>query len=153
MIGSALGGSQSWGMPAGFDVAGFPKLRKRNFITLQAAWDKADMATAALHDDRRHAGRDPQASWPSAKRHGAGQPNQTDVVMLEAQLLGIEDLWERLHGQRRVLGHDPRGAVGRPQPVPRGLEHDQAQGSGAAAGWWRACRRCSKAVYLTGPCA
>jgi hypothetical protein len=30
-------------------------------------------------------------SWPSVKPH-RGQPNQTDVVMIEAQLLGIEDL-------------------------------------------------------------
>src|SRR5690606_26147274 len=34
----------------------------------------------------------------------------------------------RLHGQRGVLGNDPRRTLGWSEPVPRSLEHDQAQG-------------------------
>ena len=45
VIGSALAGSQNWGVPEGFDVAGFTEAAKRNFITLQAAWDRSDIAT------------------------------------------------------------------------------------------------------------
>ena len=67
MIGSALAGSQSWGMPAGFDADGFLDAAKRNFVTLQDAWDRADIAHPAFDDDRRHGGRDPPASWPSAR--------------------------------------------------------------------------------------
>ena len=44
-IGSALAGTQSWGIPAGFDAEGFLAAAKRNFVTLQDAWDQSDMAT------------------------------------------------------------------------------------------------------------
>src|SRR4051794_6601051 len=44
-IGSALEGSQSWGVPAGFDADGFITAAKRNFQTLQEAWDRSDIAT------------------------------------------------------------------------------------------------------------
>ena len=46
MIGSALSGSQSWGVPAGFDSAGFLQAAKTNFVTLQAAWDRSDAHAA-----------------------------------------------------------------------------------------------------------
>ena len=91
VIGSALGGSQNWGVPEGFDVAGFTEAARRNFITLQAAWDKADVATLrsmmtdAMLDEIR-------SQLAERESQGAGQPNQTDVVMLEAQLLGIEEV-------------------------------------------------------------
>jgi hypothetical protein len=39
MIGSGLAGSQNWGVPADFDAEGF-LAAKRNFVTLQAAWDR-----------------------------------------------------------------------------------------------------------------
>ena len=44
MIGSALAGSQAWGIPDGFDTQGFLGAAKRNFVTLQDAWDRADIA-------------------------------------------------------------------------------------------------------------
>ena len=43
MIGSGLAGSQSWGVPDGFDAEGFLKACKANFLTLQDAWDKSDI--------------------------------------------------------------------------------------------------------------
>jgi predicted lipid-binding transport protein (Tim44 family) len=45
MIGSALKGSQGWGIPADFDVAGFTEAAKRNFMALQQAWDHSDIPT------------------------------------------------------------------------------------------------------------
>jgi hypothetical protein len=42
-----VAGSQTWGIPAGFDVEGFLKAAKTNFVTLQAAWDKSDIASCA----------------------------------------------------------------------------------------------------------
>jgi predicted lipid-binding transport protein (Tim44 family) len=44
-IGSALAGSQNWGVPAGFDTEGFIAAAKRNFVTLQDAWDRSDIPT------------------------------------------------------------------------------------------------------------
>lgn len=97
-IGSALGaqpqnvlqGSQGWGIPAGFDTEGFLNAAKRNFTTLQDAWDRGDVATLRgmmtdemLHEIRNQlADRDRQ---PAAVQ-------KTEVAMLEAQLLGIEEL-------------------------------------------------------------
>ncbi|HSV52622.1 MAG TPA: TIM44-like domain-containing protein [Burkholderiaceae bacterium] len=91
VIGSGLAGSQSWGIPAGFDVDGFLKAAKANFVTLQSAWDRSDvpalrvMMTDAMLGEIR-------AQLGERESHTGGHPNKTDVVMLEAQLLGIEDL-------------------------------------------------------------
>lgn len=92
IIGSALSGSQNWGVPAGFDTEGFLSAAKRNFTTLQAAWDRSDVATlrAMMTDSMADEVRT-QLNERESHR-GDQQPNQTDVIMLEAQLLGIEDL-------------------------------------------------------------
>ena len=92
MIGSALAGSQNWGVPADFDAEGFLAAAKRNFTTLQAAWDRSDIATLrsmmtdGMLDEIRA-----QLAKREAQRAGE-HPNHTEVVILEAQLLGIEDL-------------------------------------------------------------
>lgn len=91
-IGSALSGAQSWGVPSGFDVEGFLGAAKRNFITLQDAWDQSDiptlrsMMTDEMLDEIR-------SQLAERENHAtSAHPNKTDVVMLEAKLLGIEDL-------------------------------------------------------------
>ena len=92
MIGSALSGSQSWGVPADFDIAGFTEAAKRNFITLQDAWDRSDIPPlrALMTDDMLT---EIQSQLAERERTATpGQVNKTDVVMLEAQLLGIEEL-------------------------------------------------------------
>ena len=92
-IGSSLiGGSQNWFIPADFDVQGFVSAAKQNFISLQAAWDRADIAAlrAMMTDSMLH-----EIQTQLAERGQLVQgPNLTEVVMLEAQLLGIEDLGE-----------------------------------------------------------
>ena len=91
MIGSALGGSQTWGIPADFDSIGFVTSAKQNFMTLQQAWDRSDVATlrTMMTDSMLE-----EIKTQLAEREATanGQVNHTDVVMLEAQLLGIEDL-------------------------------------------------------------
>jgi predicted lipid-binding transport protein (Tim44 family) len=93
MIGSALAGSQSWGIPAGFDIDGFLGAAKRNFVTLQDAWDRADvsmlrsMMTDGMVDEIR-------AQLADRASHTGGASNKTEVVMLDAKLLGIEELPE-----------------------------------------------------------
>ncbi|MEI6733254.1 MAG: TIM44-like domain-containing protein [Comamonadaceae bacterium] len=91
VIGSALTGPQTWGIPADFDVQGFLQAAKANFVSLQSAWDRSDIATlrAMMTDtmlgeiQTQIADRDAQAG---------GGVNLTEVVMIEAQLLGIEEL-------------------------------------------------------------
>lgn len=91
MIGSALGGSQNWGVPADFDIAGFTEAAKRNFITLQDAWDRSDVATLrAMMTDGMLT--EIQSQLAERERASPGQANKTEVVMLDAQLLGIEEL-------------------------------------------------------------
>ena len=91
MIGSGLGGSQSWGVPAGFDADGFLKACKANFVTLQDAWDRSDIQNlrAMMTDDMLV-----QIKTQLAEResHTGGVSNKTEVVMLDAQLLGIEEM-------------------------------------------------------------
>jgi predicted lipid-binding transport protein (Tim44 family) len=86
-IGSALSGPQGWGIPPGFDVAGFVESAKRNFVSLQDAWDRADIALLrGMMTDEMLAEVRTQLAERGAKA------NKTEVVMLEAQLLGIEEL-------------------------------------------------------------
>ncbi|MDI1275248.1 Tim44 domain-containing protein [Polaromonas sp.] len=91
VIGSALGGSQSWGVPAGFDAEGFLKACKANFVTLQDAWDRSDVNSlrAMMTDEMLE---QIKAQLADRESHTGGVANKTDVVMLDAQLLGIEEL-------------------------------------------------------------
>ena len=92
MIGSALAGSQNWGIPEGFDTQGFLEAAKRNFVTLQSAWDRSDInSLRAMMTDEMLG--EVKGQLQDREQHREDpQPNQTDVVMLEAQLLGIEEL-------------------------------------------------------------
>ena len=91
IIGSALTGDQTWGVPAGFDTQGFVTAAKQNFMLLQRAWDAADiptlrtMMTDAMVEEIK-------VQLAERETTASGQPNQTDVVMLEAKMLGIEEL-------------------------------------------------------------
>ncbi len=93
VIGSGLSGSQNWGVPEGFDTEGFLTAAKRNFVTLQAAWDGSDintlrsMMTDSMLDEIR-------GQLTEREAHRGAQPNHTDVVMIDAQLLGIEEVDE-----------------------------------------------------------
>ena len=92
-IGSSLAPSApNWFIPPDFDVQGFVQAAKQNFIRLQAAWDRADIPElrAMMTDSMLH-----EIQTQLAERGRLVQgPNTTEVVMLEAQLLGIEDLGE-----------------------------------------------------------
>lgn len=92
-IGSALAGAQGWGVPEGFDLHGFLDAAKRNFTTLQSAWDRSDfttlraMMTDGMLDEVRA-----QFKEREQQRGGVQEPNHTEVLMLDAKLLGIEDM-------------------------------------------------------------
>jgi len=93
MIGSGLMGTQAWGVPAGFDADGFLAACKTNFVTLQDAWDRSDISAlrAMMTDEMLD-----QIKTQLAEResHTGGVVNQTDVLRLDAQLLGIEETSE-----------------------------------------------------------
>jgi len=91
MIGSALGGRQTWGIPADFDTVGFVNAAKQNFMTLQQAWDRSDIASLRM---MMTDGMLTEIKTQLAEREATanGQVNHTEVVMLDAHLLGIEDL-------------------------------------------------------------
>ena len=91
MIGSALLGQQTWGVPVGFDSEGFLRSAKANFITLQAAWDRSDIAALrAMMTDSMLA--EIRTQLAEREAHTGGPGNQTEVVFIEARLLGIEEL-------------------------------------------------------------
>jgi predicted lipid-binding transport protein (Tim44 family) len=85
----AAGGnaSQPWGVPAGFDSGGFLRHAKTCFIRLQAAWDKAD-----VNDLREFTTPEMFAELRMQLQERGVSPNHTDVVSLEAELLGIETI-------------------------------------------------------------
>jgi predicted lipid-binding transport protein (Tim44 family) len=93
MIGSALLGAQTWGVLAGFDSEGFLAACKTNFVTLQGAWDRSDIS--ALREMMTDEMLD-QIKTQLAEResHTGGTVNKTDVLRLDAQLLGIEETTE-----------------------------------------------------------
>lgn len=93
VIGSALTSSPSWGVPADFDQDTFLSQAKANFTRLQAAWDASDIPSlrAMMTDEMLSEIRQQLADRETHTGVGA---NQTDVVMLNAQLLGIEELSE-----------------------------------------------------------
>ena len=91
MIGSGLSGSQSWGVPADFDADGFLKACKANFMTLQDAWDKSDINSlrAMMTDDMLS---EIKTQLAERESHTGAGVNKTDVQMLDAKLLGIEEM-------------------------------------------------------------
>jgi len=97
MIGSAVSGFQpTWSIPAGFDVDGFLHHAKENFVTMQDAWDRSDTASLRnlMTDDMlteikaQIAERDASSS--------VGHMTKTEVVTLDAKLLGIEESYDSL---------------------------------------------------------
>jgi len=85
MIGSALN-TTTWTIPAGFDVVGFESAAKQNFVLLQSAWDRADVATlGGMMTDVMLTEIQQQLT---AREVG---PHRTAVISLEARLLGIEE--------------------------------------------------------------
>lgn len=79
------GSDASWTIPADFDTAGFLRHAKTYFIRLQAAWDKAD-----VNDLREFTTPEVYAEMKQQLLERGPSPNHTDVVTLDAELLGIE---------------------------------------------------------------
>ena len=91
MIGSGLAGSQAWGVPDGFDADGFLKASKANFLTLQDAWDRSDINNLRSMMTDEMLG-EIKTQLSERESHTGAGANKTDVQMLDAKLLGIEEL-------------------------------------------------------------
>ncbi len=78
-------GNAPWGVPADFDSAGFLRHAKTYFIRLQAAWDKAD-----VNDLREFTSPEMFAEMKLQLQERGASSNHTDVVSLDAELLGID---------------------------------------------------------------
>ncbi|MFY8041489.1 MAG: Tim44 domain-containing protein [Rhodoferax sp.] len=115
MIGSALMGSQNWGVPAGFDSEGFLGAAKTNFVNLQAAWDRSDIPTlrGMMTDGML---REIQAQLAERETHTGSGPNHTEVVMIEARLLGIEELPDEYMASVEFSGMIREDASAGPSP-------------------------------------
>ena len=74
-----------WGVPADFDVPAFLRHAKSYFLRLQAAWDKGD-----VNDIREFTNPEMFAELRMQIEERGAAPNATDVVQLNAELLGIE---------------------------------------------------------------
>jgi len=74
-----------FGVPADFDVPAFLRNAKTYFIRLQAAWDKAD-----INDIREFTTPEMFAELRLEIQERGASPNHTDVVTLDAQMLGVE---------------------------------------------------------------
>ncbi|WP_211453461.1 Tim44 domain-containing protein [Collimonas antrihumi] len=81
----AAGHSAPWGIPADFDVPGFVRSAKTYFIRLQAAWDKAD-----INDIREFTTPEMFGELRLQLQERGASPNNTDVVQLDGELMGIE---------------------------------------------------------------
>jgi predicted lipid-binding transport protein (Tim44 family) len=72
-------------IPPGFDTPGFLRHAKTYFIRLQAAWDKAD-----INDIREFTSPEMFGELRLQLQERGASSNNTDVVSLEADLLGVE---------------------------------------------------------------
>lgn len=108
---SALSGSQSWGIPAGFDTVGFLAGSKAHFVNLQAAWDKSDITTlrGMLTEEMM---REIQAQITErAATDPAGTVYRTEVVAIDAHLMGIEEIPAGVHAAQYMASVEFSGQI------------------------------------------
>lgn len=82
---SAVDAQPSYGIPADFDTVGFVRNAKTYFIRLQAAWDKAD-----VNDIREFTTPEMFGELRLQLQERGTSANHTDVVSLDADMLGVE---------------------------------------------------------------
>ena len=82
--GNGAAGSAPWGIPAGFDSTSFLNAAKANYVKLQEAWDSGDLAELSEFTSN-----DMFIALTHELRARGGK-SSTEVVTLDADLLGIE---------------------------------------------------------------
>lgn len=94
----AVGGSAA-AVPADFDVPAFLRHGKTYFIRLQAAWDRAD-----INDIREFTTPEMFGELRLQLQERGASPNHTDVVSLDAELLGVEQVGDNYHASVKFSG-------------------------------------------------
>ncbi|MDL2283711.1 39S ribosomal protein L45 [Oxalobacter sp. OttesenSCG-928-P03] len=89
----------TWDIPADFEVNSFIRNAKSYYIRMQAAWDKADI-------DDIHEFTTPEmfAEMKLQLQERGPGPNVTDVVSLDADLLGIETIGDEYFASVKFTG-------------------------------------------------
>src|SRR5690606_1038861 len=75
---------ESWFIPENFDTATFLANAKQQFIKIQSLWDRGDL------EELREYMTDDLIAEVKPELMGRGEDNYTEVVLLNAELLGIE---------------------------------------------------------------
>ncbi|MEM5313977.1 TIM44-like domain-containing protein [Paraburkholderia sp. JHI869] len=114
-------------IPAGFDTEAFVRNAKVYFVRLQAAWDAGNM------DDIREFTTPEMFAEIRVDLAGRGaQPNQTDVVQLNADLLGVEERGSEYLASVRFSGliREAMGAPAEPFVEVWNLSKSRTSGEG-----------------------
>ena len=96
---TSSGGHAPWGIPADFDTDGFLRQAKAQFIRMQAVWDKAD-----VNDLREFTSPEMFAELRLQLQERGPSPNHTDVVSLNAEMLGLETIGNEYLASVRFSG-------------------------------------------------
>lgn len=91
--------SSTLNVPADFDVPAFLRNAKTYFIRLQAAWDRAD-----VNDIREFTTPEMFGELRLQLQERGASPNHTDVVSLDANLLGLETVGDEYLASVRFSG-------------------------------------------------
>jgi len=101
----------TWGIPSDFDVPAFLRAAKTNFIRLQAAWDKND-----INDLHQFTTPEMFAELRLQLQEMGTTPNVTDIIELDADLLGIETSQDDYMASVRFTGRIRETAEGPAEP-------------------------------------
>lgn len=102
-------------VPEGFDATAFLQDSKANFTGLQAAWDRADIpALRAMMTESMLA--EIQEQLAERERTGGRAETRSEVIMIEAQLLGIEELPDSYTASVEFSGLMREGSDAGPNP-------------------------------------
>ena len=124
----ALTPAQKWGMQEGFDDQAFLTQAKASFIRMQAAWDKADT------DDLREFTTPQVFAELKAQVEQRPQSNDvTDVVAIDAELLGIETVGEDHLASVKFNGMIKASAISEAEPFTE--VWNLTQPLGGRGGW------------------
>jgi predicted lipid-binding transport protein (Tim44 family) len=96
---AAAAGGGTWTVPAGFDVDDFLHIAKMYFVRMQAAWDAADEK-----DIRNFTTPEVFAEVKLDLVNRGAEPSHTEVVMLDAQFLGVETQGDTTLASVRLSG-------------------------------------------------
>ncbi|AGX86343.1 Tim44 domain-containing protein [Candidatus Symbiobacter mobilis] len=114
----------------GLDTAEFLALAKKNYLSLQAAWDRCDtdtlraMMTPAMREE---------IGPPLADCANRRKPRATDVVAVEARLIGVRDESEEYRASVEFSGMIREDAAAGPVPFREIWTMTMAKQAGA--GW------------------